>query len=92
MFVVVSYDVADGRRRLRIANTLLNFGCARPSFSAFECRLDPPDLAGLRERLPPFSALPPTAFASAASASPASRSSSSTGEGKITDNPDVLIV
>lgn len=91
MFVVVSYDVADDRRRLRIANTLLDFG-ARVQFSVFECRLDPPELARLRERLLPL--LDPTAdrlriyrLCAACVAVVELH-----GEGKITDNPDVLIV
>jgi len=39
MFVIVSYDITDDRRRAKIAKTLLNFG-ARVQKSVFECEID----------------------------------------------------
>lgn len=48
--IVVSYDIPDDRRRLRLANTLKDFGL-RVQYSVFECRLDPEDLERLRQRL-----------------------------------------
>lgn len=39
MFVIVSYDIADDRRRARIAKALLNFG-TRFQKSVFECEID----------------------------------------------------
>lgn len=39
MFVIVSYDVSDDRRRTKIAKVLLNFG-VRVQKSVFECRID----------------------------------------------------
>lgn len=38
MYVVVSYDIADDKRRSRIHKTLKNFG-ERIQFSVFECNL-----------------------------------------------------
>ena len=38
--IVVSYDIPDDRRRLRLANTLKDFGI-RVQYSVFECRLEP---------------------------------------------------
>ena len=48
--IVVSYDIPDDRRRLRLANTLKDFG-VRVQYSVFECRLEPNDLEKLRQRL-----------------------------------------
>lgn len=50
MFVVVSYDIVDDRRRTKVANTLLGFG-SRVQYSVFECVLKPEDLDRLRKRL-----------------------------------------
>lgn len=46
MFVVVSYDVVNDRRRNKIADTLENYG-TRVQKSVFECILEPPRLANL---------------------------------------------
>lgn len=48
--IVVSYDIPDDRRRLRLANTLKDFG-VRIQYSVFECRLEPDALEKLRQRL-----------------------------------------
>jgi CRISPR-associated protein Cas2 len=50
MFVVVTYDITDDRRRLHVSDELENFG-ARVNYSVFECRLDPDHLADLKQRL-----------------------------------------
>jgi len=50
MFVVVSYDVPDDRRRTRVHALLKNFG-TRVQFSVFECELEQNRLAELRTRL-----------------------------------------
>ena len=50
MFVVVSYDSPDNRRRLKVMKTLKNFG-THVQFSVFECRLKPKELEDLRARL-----------------------------------------
>lgn len=39
MFLVVSYDVVDDRRRLKVAKVLTNYG-QRVQKSVFECDLD----------------------------------------------------
>ncbi|MCD6220434.1 CRISPR-associated endonuclease Cas2, partial [Candidatus Calescamantes bacterium] len=43
MFIVISYDITDDRRRDRIAKTLENYG-KRVQYSVFECNLDKPML------------------------------------------------
>ncbi len=48
--IVVSYDIPDDRRRLRLAHALKDFG-ARVQYSAFECHLEPDGLETLRKRL-----------------------------------------
>lgn len=50
MFVVVTYDISDDRRRLRVSGELENFG-ARVNFSVFECHLEPDNLTELKRRL-----------------------------------------
>ena len=50
MFVVVSYDIVDDRRRARVHNTLKDFG-TRVQYSVFECELDPKALKRLGDRL-----------------------------------------
>ncbi len=39
MFIIVSYDVVDDRRRAKLAKVLLDYG-ERVQKSVFECRLD----------------------------------------------------
>jgi len=39
MFVLVSYDIVEDRRRSKIANTLKNYG-KRVQYSVFECILE----------------------------------------------------
>jgi CRISPR-associated protein Cas2 len=51
MFVVISYDVPDNRRRLKIANLLLDFGGERVQRSVFECYITPRNLERLYQRL-----------------------------------------
>lgn len=50
MFVVVSYDVADDRRRTKVADILLGSG-ERVQFSVFECHLTQEELKRLRAKL-----------------------------------------
>lgn len=50
MFIVVAYDIADDRRRVRVHKLLKDFG--RPvQYSTFECLLEPSQLARLRARV-----------------------------------------
>ncbi|MDE0077690.1 MAG: CRISPR-associated endonuclease Cas2 [Caldilineaceae bacterium] len=51
MFVLVSYDVADDRRRGKIARALQDFGGERVQYSVFECYLTARNRARLQERL-----------------------------------------
>lgn len=53
MFIVVSYDIVDDRRRTKIHNTLKDFG-ARVQYSVFECQLDAQALKRLGDRLGPL--------------------------------------
>ncbi len=38
-FVVVAYDIPDDKRRLKVMNTLLDYGGTRVNYSVFECML-----------------------------------------------------
>jgi CRISPR-associated protein Cas2 len=50
MFIVVTYDITDDKRRLKISDELQNFG-ARVNFSVFECHLEKAALSTLKDRL-----------------------------------------
>jgi len=50
MFVVVSYDIPDDRRRLKVMKALEGFG-ERAQYSVFECYLKRQDLRRLKKRL-----------------------------------------
>lgn len=50
MFVLVSYDIPDDRRRVRVMKALQDFG-AHVQYSVFECQLSAADYRRLRERL-----------------------------------------
>jgi len=50
MFVVVSYDIRDDKRRGRVFKTLKNFG-QWMQFSVFECELDKMNFLRLKDRL-----------------------------------------
>ncbi len=50
MFVVVSYDVVDDRKRAKIAKAMKSFG-ERVQKSVFECRLDDQQLIKMKKTL-----------------------------------------
>ncbi len=50
MFVVVSYDVVDDRKRANIAKSMKSFG-ERVQKSVFECRLDDRQFLQMKEAL-----------------------------------------
>lgn len=51
IFVVVSYDIVDDKRRLKAAKVLLDYGAQRVQRSVFEGYVTARNLAGLRQRL-----------------------------------------
>jgi CRISPR-associated protein Cas2 len=50
MYFVVSYDIPDDKRRMKIHNTLKSYG-QRVQYSVFECNLTDTQYAKLRGRL-----------------------------------------
>ena len=50
MFIVISYDIKDDKRRSRIFKALKNFG-QWVQYSVFECELDKMHFLKLRDRL-----------------------------------------
>jgi CRISPR-associated protein Cas2 len=50
MFLVVSYDVVDDRRRLKVAKALTDFG-QRVQKSVFECDLDDQRFLALKKQI-----------------------------------------
>ena len=56
MFMVISYDIPDDRRRARLATLLENYG-QRVQYSVFECILTGRQLQELRRRMVPLLSL-----------------------------------
>jgi CRISPR-associated protein Cas2 len=52
-YVVISYDISDDRKRVKVANLLADYG-KRVQYSVFECRLDAKTLEKLIDQLEPF--------------------------------------
>ncbi len=50
MFIAVSYDIPDDRRRTRVMKALKDFG-AHVQYSVFECDIKDEDYRRMRERL-----------------------------------------
>lgn len=50
MFITITYDIKDDKRRNRVLNTLKDFG-TWVQYSAFECNLDSEQYERLRNRL-----------------------------------------
>lgn len=50
MFLIVSYDIRDDRRRVKIAKKMLDYG-TRVQFSVFECNLNSAQLTGMQKNL-----------------------------------------
>jgi CRISPR-associated protein Cas2 len=50
MFVLVSYDIPDDRRRTRVMKALKDFG-AHVQYSVFECELSAKEYRRMRERM-----------------------------------------
>lgn len=51
LFVVISYDIPDDKRRLKLAKVLLDYGCERVHRSVFECYIELRDFERLQRRL-----------------------------------------
>jgi CRISPR-associated protein Cas2 len=51
LFVIVSYDILDDKRRLKVARVLLDHGGQRVQRSVFECYITLRNLDQLRDRL-----------------------------------------
>ena len=51
MFIVISYDIPDNKRRTKIASVLLDYGGERVQRSVFECYITPRNLERLQQRL-----------------------------------------
>lgn len=51
MYIVISYDIIDDKRRSRLAKMLLNYG-RRVQKSVFECLLEDRELLELKGKIP----------------------------------------
>jgi CRISPR-associated protein Cas2 len=90
VFFVVSYDIPDDKRRLRVAKTLLDFG-TRVQYSVFECQLSPEDLAELVDRLKKVIRLDEDLVRIYALCAGCEREIKLFGEGRVTQDPEVYI-
>jgi CRISPR-associated protein Cas2 len=52
-FMVISYDISNDKRRLKVMKTLQDYG-GRVQYSVFECRLKNSQLVSLKKRLKPL--------------------------------------
>ena len=52
-FVLISYDISNDKRRLKIMKALEDYG-KRVQYSVFECHLRPKELERLQNRLAPL--------------------------------------
>ena len=57
MFWIITYDIADDRRRHRVASELANFG-ERVQYSVFECHVSLDQVKELQRRVGKYSVNP----------------------------------
>lgn len=50
IFLVISYDIGDDKRRTKVMKTMEDYG-TRVQYSVFECALEPPQLLKLKKQL-----------------------------------------
>lgn len=91
MFYVISYDIADDRRRYRVAKILEDHGI-RVQESVFDCELDNRQILELREALlaemdPDFDSVRFYALCAHCR-----ESIELIGPGRLLDNPDIRII
>lgn len=51
VFLVISYDIPDDKRRLKLSRLLLDHGGERVQYSVFECHITQRNLERLRQRI-----------------------------------------
>lgn len=49
LFILVTYDITDDKRRMKVMNTLLESGGIRVNYSVFECLLSRSKLTKLKK-------------------------------------------
>ena len=83
----ISYDIPSDSRRVRIANALKSYG-ERVQLSVFECWLAPDELAALKKRLERIY----EAREDSIRLYPTTTDASVMGAGRLSDDPDVLMM
>ena len=86
-FFTVAYDIPDDGRRVKVANTLKSFG-ERVQLSVFECWLSPAQLAQLKKLLRKKLELSQDSVR----IYPIGDTVEVLGMGRVTDDPDFLIL
>ena len=91
MFYSICYDISDDRRRLQIVKVLKDFG-ERVQFSVFEANMEPDQLERLKKRVdkildPRDDSLRIYPLCQACASRITVR-----GQGKVTQDPDVIVI
>lgn len=91
MFYIVSYDIPDDKRRLRVAKLVLDYG-TRVQYSVFECNLDDRQREEMGKRLEDVISLAEDRLRIYPLCANCKREVVLMGEGKLTEDPGVYIV
>jgi len=91
MFVIVSYDIADDRRRNRLAKALGVFG-DRVQFSVFECNLEKGEYERMLKRLKRLIDETTDSVRVYSQCRTCKSRIEIIGQGTVTEDPDIIIV
>lgn len=91
MFVVVSYDIPDNKRRLHLAKILIRFG-DRVQLSVFECNLEKRDFERMVKWIRKEIAEEKDSVRIYKMCEHCKSEISILGLGKVSENPDLIIV
>lgn len=91
MFYAISYDIPNDKRRLKVAKTLKDFG-ERVHLSVFEARLESDQLKRLKERIKKIIAPEEDSVRIYGLCATCSEKIEIIGYGKVTQDPDVIVI
>jgi len=91
MLYVISYDIPDDERRLKVAKILLDFG-RRVQYSMFEAHLDWSSLENLKERLQKVISQAEDSVRIYGICGECKKFIVILGEGMVTQEPDVYVI
>lgn len=91
MFYIVSYDIKDDRRRNRIAKIMESFG-DRVQYSVFECNMEDAELARMQKRLEKNFDNKEDKIRIYRLCAACKLDITVLGEGKVSEDPDIIII